>query len=147
MFPPHYGGSYQRECADKSHRIQRVLGVWICMVVGVMGLIGCEDKGSVASDETVIYHRLRESIQTLDPAEVGDVVTHAVAGDLFECLYDYDYTARPYRMVPLLAADMPQISEDGTVYHIPRRQGVIIMTTPVFRQQRARTNCDDFVFA
>lgn len=148
MLPPHYGGSYQRECADKSHRIQRVLGVGICMVVGVMGLIGCEGKGPVASDETVIYHRLRESIQTLDPAEVGDVVTHAVAGDLFECLYDYDYTARPYRMVPLLAADMPQISEDGTVYHIPIRQGVYYHDNPCFPDGKGRElTAHDFVFA
>ena len=58
--------------------------------VHVLGLWGCGKSDPATEGQSVIHHRLREKVQTLDPAEVGDVISHAVAGDLFECLYDYD---------------------------------------------------------
>ena len=95
-----------------------------------------------------MHHRLREKVQTLDPAEVGDVVSHAVAGDIFECLYDYDYTARPYRMVPLLAAAMPEVSDDGTTYRIPIRQDVYFHDNPCFPDGIGRQlTAHDFIYA
>lgn len=114
----------------------------------LLGLSGCRKRDPATEGQTVIHHRLREKVQTLDPAEVGDTISHAVAGDLFECLYDYDYTARPYRMVPLLAAAMPEISDDGTVYRIPIRQDVYFHDNPCFPDGKGRAlTADDFVFA
>jgi ABC-type transport system substrate-binding protein len=111
-------------------------------------LSGCGKTDPKRASETVIHHRLREKVQTLDPAEVGDMVTHAVAGDIFECLYDYDYTARPYRLVPLIAAAMPEISEDGTVYRIPVRQDVYFHDNPCFPEGKGRLlTAHDFVYA
>ncbi len=125
-----------------------MLGAWVCSLGAAMIVFGCDRTSPHSTDEMIIYHRLRESIQTLDPAEMGDAVTHAVAGDIFECLYDYDYTERPYRMVPLLAADMPQISEDGLVYHIPVRKGVYFHDNPCFPDGQGRElTAHDFVFA
>ncbi len=110
-------------------------------------LWGCE-QDKPASPQTVMHHRLREKVQTLDPAEVGDTVSHAVAGDIFECLYDFDYTARPYRMAPLLAAAMPQISDDGTVYRIPISSDVYFHDDPCFADGRGRLmTAHDFVYA
>lgn len=110
---------------------------------------GCDRHDAEGKNkEVVLHHRLREKVQTLDPAEVGDTVSHAVAGDIFECLYDYDYTARPYRMVPLLAAAMPEISDDGTLYRIPIRQDVYFHDNPCFPEGHGRLLCaDDFVYA
>lgn len=120
---------------------------FLILSFNLLFLWGCEHDKPTAS-QTVIHHRLREKVQTLDPAEVGDTVSHAVAGDIFECLYDFDYTARPYRMVPLLAAAMPQISDDGTIYRIPVRGDVYFHDDPCFPDGRGRqVTAHDFVYA
>lgn len=109
---------------------------------------GCGRGEPEGAGETVIHHRLREKVQTLDPAEVGDTVSHAVAGDIFECLFDYDYTERPYQMVPLLAASMPDISDDGRVYRIPIRRDVYFHDNPCFPDGHGRLlTAHDFVYA
>ena len=118
-----------------------------CMLV-IAFASGCDRRDAEGKKEVVLHHRLREKVQTLDPAEVGDTVSHAVAGDIFECLYDYDYTTRPYRMVPLLAAAMPDISDDGTLYRIPIRQDVYFHDNPCFPDGKGRLLCaGDFVYA
>ena len=124
-----------------------ILPILLTVLAGLL-ITGCDKSSPEGERQVVIHHRLRDKVQTLDPAEVGDTVTHAVAGDLFECLYDFDYTRRPYRMVPLLAAAMPEISEDGTLYRIPIRQGVYFHDNPCFPNGKGRllTACD-FVYA
>lgn len=112
------------------------------------GLSGCGKSEPSAEGQTVIHHRLREKVQTLDPAEIGDTISHAVAGDLFECLYDFDYAARPYRMVPQLAAAMPDISDNGLIYRISIRPDVYFHDNPCFSDGNGRLlTADDFVFA
>ena len=138
-------------CNDRGSclRRRRVVLVGWCLLLGsTAALIGCDRNQPDRAGDTIIHHRLRDKVQTLDPAEVGDTISSAVAGDIFECLYDYDYTARPYQMVPLLAADMPQISEDQTVYRIPIRQGVYFHDNPCFPDGVGRELvADDFVYA
>lgn len=129
----------------------KVIGhIFPIIVFTIAGLLitGCEKSSPKGEQQSVIHHRLRDKVQTLDPAEVGDTVTHAVAGDIFECLYDFDYTQRPYRMIPLLAAAMPDITEDGTLYRIPIRQGVYFHDNPCFPDGKGRLlTAHDFIYA
>lgn len=61
-------------------------------------------------------------IPTLDPAEAGNFENWWSAGMiLFQPLYLYDVQGD---LMPAMAADMPDISEDGLTYTIPLRQGV-----------------------
>ena len=60
-------------------------------------------------------------VQTLDPAQGYDVVSVAAERLVFESLLGYDADAN---IVPLLAADFPEISEDGMTFTFSLRQGV-----------------------
>ena len=58
---------------------------------------------------------------TLDPMlSTADVVS-IVTQHFYETLYTFDAN---WRVVPLLAETMPEVSEDGLVYTIPIRQGI-----------------------
>ena len=58
---------------------------------------------------------------TLDPmASTADLVG-IVTQHMFETLYTFD---AKWGTTPLLAADMPTISEDGLIYTIPLRTGM-----------------------
>ena len=77
---------------------------------------------------------------TFDPAWIYEI--NAAAGMClnYEPLYDLPDSTKPDQFTPLIAADFPQISEDGMVATIPLRSGV------KFHSGNEMT-ADDFVFS
>lgn len=71
-----------------------------------------------------LYVAYAANIKTLDPGNIADVPGAGVAGQVFECLYNYEYQTRPYKLMCELATEMPKISPDGLVWTIPVRKGV-----------------------
>jgi len=94
------------------------------LAAAIVLFAGCEKRPAKSESPNVLQHRLNTKIQTLDPAEVGDIPSDAVASDIFELLYGYHYLKRPYQIVPVLAADMPAISDDALTYTIKIKKGV-----------------------
>ncbi len=110
---------------------------------------GCDRKGGEGeSDEIVLQHRLRAKVQSLDAANIGDTISHGVASEIFDCLYTYHYLKRPYLIVPQLAAQMPEVSEDGLTYTIRIKEGVRFADDECFAGGKGRElKASDFVFA
>ena len=96
----------------------------------------------------ILNQRLRAKVQTLDPADVGDTTSDGVCKEFYENLYTYHYLKHPLELVPQLAAAMPQISEDGLIYHIPIRQDVFFHDDSCFPGGKGRPlKAQDFVYA
>lgn len=89
-------------------------------------------------------------IRSLDPIKAGDVASaHAIAR-IYEGLYEYHYLDRPYRVVPLLAEDMPDVSEDGLVYTIRIRPDIYFQDNPCFREtggKGRKLTAEDFIYS
>ena len=60
--------------------------------------------------------------RTIDPADAYEVISGNLLYNLGDRLYDYKLGTT--ELVPQLATEMPEISEDGITYTIPIRQGV-----------------------
>jgi len=75
-------------------------------------------------DAQTLFTAYGSNIKTLDPASIGDTTSAGVAGGIFECLYNYDYEARPYRLIPEIAADLPSVTEDGKTVTVKLRPGI-----------------------
>ncbi|MCL1921410.1 MAG: ABC transporter substrate-binding protein [Kiritimatiellaeota bacterium] len=54
-------------------------------------------------------------VSSLDPAESMSAYSARVVLLAYEPLLEYDYTARPYRLIPSLAEALPDVQEDGRV--------------------------------
>ncbi len=110
-------------------------------------LTSCKQDES-ESGEMVHNQRLRSKLQTLDPADVGDVASDGVCKEFYESLYAYHYLKRPPQIIPELAAAMPEVSEDGKTYRIPIKQGVYFHDDPCFPDGKGRQlTAHDFVYA
>ncbi len=71
----------------------------LCAAIVVMSLalFGCGRSPSESDpNESVLYAILPTKITGFDPGNIGDAVTAKVAGQIFECLYQYHYLKRPY---------------------------------------------------
>jgi len=110
---------------------------------------GCDGPSSVEEpNEMVLYSALASKVRGLDPGDIGDVTSSTVASQFFECLYQYHYLIRPYKLIPQLADGMPEISEDGLTYTIRIKKGVCFYDDECFPGGKGRElKTSDFAFA
>lgn len=110
---------------------------------------GCDRKSdSFKKSDVILNQRSRSKIQTLDPSNVGDVPTDEICSEFYECLYTYHFLKRPNQVIPQLAINMPDISEDDKVYRIEIRRDVYFHDDPCFPDGKGRLlKAQDFVYA
>jgi ABC-type transport system substrate-binding protein len=97
--------------------------------------------------EQVLYGQTPR-IKGFDPALSGDVASSAVIGRIYEGLLEYAYLDRPYRVQPMLAASMPEVSEDGLTYTFRIRQGIYFQDDPCFPGGQGRElTAEDFIYS
>lgn len=102
---------------------------------------------STAHPESVL-HSIGGDFKGFDPIDSGDVETANQISRVFEGLLEYDYLARPYKVIPRLAAAMPVVSADGLNYTFRLRQGVYFMDDPCFPGGKGReVTAADFVYS
>jgi ABC-type transport system substrate-binding protein len=97
--------------------------------------------------EQVLYGQTSR-IKGLDPARSGDVASSSVIGRIYEGLLEYSYLDRPYRVQPMLAAALPDVSEDGLTYTFRIRAGIYFQDDPCFPGGKGRElTAGDFIYS
>lgn len=81
--------------------------------------------------------------RTLDPADSYEVAGLNLIYNIAESLYTYKLGTT--ELVPLLAEEMPLISDDGLVYTIPLRQGVIFHDGSFFNGEAMKFSLERFI--
>ncbi|MFO1323119.1 MAG: ABC transporter substrate-binding protein [Burkholderiales bacterium] len=82
-----------------------------------------------------------------DPQASQDLYSNTINAVIFDALYEYDYLARPPRIVPRAAEALPEISADGRVWKIKVRKGIYFADDPAFKGARRELTAHDFVFS
>ncbi|MFA6174690.1 MAG: ABC transporter substrate-binding protein [Kiritimatiellales bacterium] len=97
--------------------------------------------------EQVLYGQTPR-IKGFDPARSGDVASSAMIGRMYEGLLEYSYLDRPYRVQPMLAAAMPEVSADGLTYTFRVRKGIFFQDDACFPGGKGRElMAADFVYS
>jgi len=81
-----------------------------------------------------------------DPAKFTDIYSRGITAHIFEGLVGYDHLARPARIKPMLAAELPEVSEDFRVWTFRIRQGVFFAEDDAFRGKPREVTAEDFVY-
>ena len=82
-----------------------------------------------------------------DPAKIADLYSRTITPHIFEGLYAYDHLARPYKIKPLTAAAMPQISDDFRTWTVRIQPGIYFQDDPVFKGQKRELVAADYVYS
>jgi len=88
------------------------------------GLTGCSRPSEDAAASIPTIRMTTARIRGFDPAHAGDQASISAVGKVYEGLLQYAYWDRPYRVEPLLAAAMPEMSEDGLIWRFTLRPGI-----------------------
>ena len=89
-------------------------------------------------------------LRGFDPVKAGDTASAAAIAKVYEGLLQYAYLDRPYRVEPLLAAAMPEVSPDGLTYTFTLREGIYFQDDPCFKKtdgQGRELVAEDFVYS
>lgn len=98
-------------------------------------------------DEQVLYGQTSR-FKGFDPVKVSDVASSAMICRVYEGLLEYAYLDRPYRVQPMLAETMPEVSEDGLTYTFRIRKGIFFQDDPCFPGGKGRElTAEDFVYS
>lgn len=123
---------------------------FVLTLLGSLFLFGC-GRGNLRSsygDHEKVSFGTTSRIRGLDPAVAGEVSSSMAISRIYEGLVQYDYLARPYAVVPLLAESMPIISDDGLVYTFKVRKRIYFQDDPCFPKGKGRElEAEDFVYS
>jgi ABC-type transport system substrate-binding protein len=84
---------------------------------------------------------------SFDPAQISDLYSLTIAGHIFESLLTYDYLARPVKLKPLTAAEMPEVSSDFKTYTVRIRPGIFFTPDPAFKGQPRELVAADYAYS
>ena len=118
--------------------------ILLCMMAAATSCTSKEDDGSL-----LVFHGYQEDdVRTFDPADAYDSVSLEMVPMVHETLYEYAYLSDEYKVVPLLAADMPKYSSDRLTVTIPLKHGVKFADDPAFKETNGKgreLHAQDFV--
>mgnify|MGYP001765695097 CR=1 FL=1 len=113
-------------------------------------LAGCGPAPESVRDDMPTLRRTTARIRGFDPAHASDEASLIAVGRLYEGLLQYAYWDRPYRVEPLLAAGMPEVSPDGLAWRIRLRPGIFFADDPCFAATGGKGRelvAQDFVYS
>jgi ABC-type transport system substrate-binding protein len=97
---------------------------YLALVGLIMAGIGLSMAEIPPSDPYTLRIAMLANIKTMDPAQIGDYDTDRITGNIFECLYNYEFGKMPYTLIPEIAESMPEISADGKTWIIHLKKGI-----------------------
>jgi ABC-type transport system substrate-binding protein len=98
--------------------------------------------------ERKVLRLLFSSAETsFDPARISDLYSRAVTTHIFEAPYAYDHLARPIKVRPLTAVDLPDVSDNFRVWIVRIKPGIYFADDPAFKGQKRELVAQDYVYA
>lgn len=109
-----------------------------CAVLFAASLTGCGTEAYPGEPPATFHTYVQTEMKGFDPTQAGEETTTLLVLNLYDQLYEFDYLARPYRLVPCLAEALPEVSADGLVYTIRLKRGVRFVDDPCFTASAGR---------
>jgi len=95
----------------------------------------------------VLRYAFRVAETGFDPAQVNDLYSSTINANIFDAPLTYDFLARPAKIVPNTAVELPEISGDFTTLTFRIRPGIHFQDHPAFKGQRRELVAADYVYA
>jgi oligopeptide transport system substrate-binding protein len=107
--------------APRGERTRLLLGI---VIAAIMSAPLSGHGASWADPGKTLRVAMEIDVTGFDPAATQDLYSNTIETRILDALYVWDYLGRPYRLVPSVAAAMPDISADGRVWTIRIKPGI-----------------------
>ena len=83
---------------------------------------------------------------TFDPAFASDAASDGIIANIFDTMLDYDYLARPVKLVPRALEALPTVEDGGRTYLCKIRKGIYFTPDAAFKGVRRELTATDFAY-
>ena len=84
---------------------------------------------------------------SFDPGFASDAASDGIIANIFESMLDYDYLARPVKLVPRVLEAMPTVEDGGRTYLCRIRKGIVFTPDPAFKGKPRELTAADFAYS
>jgi ABC-type transport system substrate-binding protein len=99
-----------------------------------------------ADPPRVLRTMLNIAETSFDPAFASDAASDAVIAEVFENMLDYDYLARPVKLVPRTLEALPVSSDGGRTWTCRVRKGIRFTPDPAFGGKPRELTAADYAY-
>jgi ABC-type transport system substrate-binding protein len=117
-----------------------------CVAASALALTFLPAHAQSGAPEKVLRYAFLGPETGFDPAQINDLYSAAVIAHVLEAPYEYDYLARPAKMVPNLAEGMPQVSGDFRTFTFRMRPGIYFADDPAFGGKPREVTAQDVIY-
>ncbi len=102
---------------------------------------------AVAADASKVLRVAFAIAETsFDPQFASDAASDGVILNVFEAMLDYDYLARPVRLIPRTLEALPTVSDNGATYLCHVRKGIFFTPDPAFKGRPRELTAADYAY-
>jgi peptide/nickel transport system substrate-binding protein len=83
---------------------------------------------------------------SFDPQFASDAASDGVISNIYEAMLDYDYLARPVKVVPRTLESMPVIEDEGRTYICHIRRGIFFTADAAFKGKPRELTAADYAY-
>ena len=104
--------------------------------------------GALAADPGKVVRTAQPSAESkLDPQAESDEASGAINDHIFDSLLEYDYLARPAKLMARAASAIPETSANGTVFVLHVKPGIYFTPDRAFGGARRELVAADYVYS
>ena len=121
---------------------------WMVTVAAAAALMsGLAVQAQDGAAKKTLRYSFRVAETGFDPARINDLYSRTVTPHIFEALVSYDHLARPAKLKPLTAVELPTPNEDFTVWTAKVRPGIYFQDDPAFGGKPRELVAADYAYS
>lgn len=101
-------------------------------IVALLAIVSIAPESPAAPPAHVLRTMLGIAETSFDPQFASDAASDAVIAEVFEAMLDYDYLARPVKLVPRTLEAMPTTPDGGRTWICRVKKGILFTPDPAF---------------
>ena len=103
------------------------------LAMTLLALVAHAVPAHAADAEKSLHVAMTSAEMSFDPQFSADAASDGIIDHIYESMLDYDYLARPVKLVPRTLRTMPQIADGGATYVFKLTPGIYFTPDPSFR--------------
>lgn len=125
----------------------------LLLIAAALFCEGCGPRRDDAAElsKRVLYMSGGGRVNTLDPAMADDLMSQYMTAAFYDTLLQYDYTVRPYKLLPSMLKEMPEVSQDMKEYRFRLRDDLYFQPDVCFganaEKEKRKITSKDVVFS
>ena len=132
-----------------------LVGAFLCVLITYVPVVNANNANNAnntakstnpANPNKVLRTAFQAADDGFDMARVTNYYSGWIADVIFETLVSYDYLARPVKLVPHTAEQVPEPQEDGKSYTFHIKKGIYFSPDPVFNGVRRELTAEDYAY-